>query len=150
MVLPHVHAHVNCDGMVIPHTCFKWDGHSSHCLRWDGHSPRNKKNLVEDLRWNGHSPRIDSVVYVHPVGVFVVPWSLTIWGLVDPLLVDPLKSIEEWRLWRFVGKLWRFVGKLVYSPTWGGVLESMKISNIYYCVLWKSFVYLSHYCELYY
>ena len=77
----------------------RWDGHSPRTcvceLRWDGHSPRIvclsemviphivydgmviphviKKILVEDLRWDGHSPRRDSVVYVHPVAVYVVP-----------------------------------------------------------------------------
>ena len=43
---PHIHAYVNCDGMVIPHAqsvlLVRWS-FLTCCLRWDGHSPRNRK-----------------------------------------------------------------------------------------------------------
>ena len=97
MVIPHVHAHVNCDGTVIPHAyvlsemviphivcdetviphaCVLSEMVIPHIV-YDGmvipHVIKKKKILVEDLRWDGHSSRRDSVVYVHPVVVFVVP-----------------------------------------------------------------------------
>ena len=74
MVIPHVHAYVNCDGTVIPHACVLSEMVIPHTV-YDGMVIPHviKKFLVEDLRWDGHSPRRDCVVYVHPVVVFVVP-----------------------------------------------------------------------------
>ena len=75
MVIPHVHAYVNCDGMVIPHALSVLSEMVIPHIVYDGMVIPHiiKKILVEDLRWDGHSPRRDFVVYVHPVAVFVVP-----------------------------------------------------------------------------